>query len=341
MKKGIVISLTIVVLTILFASCTVSNDNPAAPGGPFDIVGTWTLIDLEGVPEGVSYSSTWNFRSDGTYDGFFYAAGYYDESDEGPYSLNGTTLSIDGIVAETFFGSTIELSVSNNNNSFSFLDVDGDRWTFTREDDESGFDEIEKETVTDIDGNIYQTIKIGTQWWMGENLKATHYRNGDIIPQVTGKTEWANLNNGGYCGYNNDGSNIDSYGLLYNWYAVNDSRGLAPQGWHVPSIEEWGTLVNYLGGFSIAGGKMKEEGTSHWEDPNVGATNESGFTGLPGGYRWDNGTFMSLRILARFYSSTEYYNTRARGRYLYSGDTTINYLQLDKNYGFSIRCVKD
>ncbi len=138
MKKGIVISLTIVVLTILFASCTVSNDNPATPGVPFDIVGTWTVIDLEGVPEGVSYSGTWNFRSDGTYDGSFYAAGYYDERGEGTYSLNGTTLSIDGIVAVTFFGPTIELSVNNNNNSFSFLDLDGDRWTYTREEDAIG-----------------------------------------------------------------------------------------------------------------------------------------------------------------------------------------------------------
>jgi len=200
---------------------------------------------------------------------------------------------------------------------------------------------FETGTVTDIDGNIYQTIKIGTQWWMAENLKVTHYRNGDVIPNVIDNSEWSNLNSGGYCSYNNLAVNSDVYGLLYNWYAVNDSRGLAPQGWHIPSNEEWGTLITYLGGFSVAGGKMKEEGTSHWEDPNIGATNESGFKGIPGGYRWDNGTFMSIGSLARFFSSSQYDNTHAIGRYLYSGDTRISVLQLHKKYGFSIRCVQN
>ena len=201
--------------------------------------------------------------------------------------------------------------------------------------------QIETGTVKDIDGNIYQTVKIGTQWWMAENLKVTRYRNGDEIPEVIPNTLWENSSNGGYCAYDDAGSNVDMYGLLYNWYAVNDSRGLAPQGWHVPSIEEWDILVDYLGGFSVAGGKMKEEGTLHWLEPNAGATNESGFTGRPGGYRWDSGRYMSLRMLARFHSSTAYDNTRAWGRYLYFEDARISYLQLDKNYGFSVRCVKD
>jgi len=197
-------------------------------------------------------------------------------------------------------------------------------------------------TVTDIDGNTYKTVKIGDQWWMAENLKVIHYRNGDSIPNVTDATEWSNLTIGAYCNYDNNVNNATTYGSLYNWYAVNDSRNIAPEGWHVPSNNEWQTLVDYLGGVLIAGGKMKETGTTHWNSPNTGANNESGFTALPGGYRDGDGPYGEVGAYAYFWSSTEYDSDHAlNGRslgYSYSG---VGWGSSPKQYGFSIRCVRD
>jgi uncharacterized protein (TIGR02145 family) len=197
-------------------------------------------------------------------------------------------------------------------------------------------------TVTDIDGNVYPTLQIGTQTWMVENLKVKHYRNGDPVPNVTDTTEWSTLTTGGWCWYNNDSSNKATYGAMYNWFAVSDNRNLAPAGWHVPSDAEWTTLINYLGNITTAGGSMKETGTAHWQSPNTGATNSSGFTALPGGYRYtDNGSFRQMGFDADWWSSTEvdavfawfrniYYDAASSGRYYYK-----------KQNGFSVRCVMD
>jgi uncharacterized protein (TIGR02145 family) len=133
---------------------------------------------------------------------------------------------------------------------------------------------------------IYASIKIGSQVVMKKNLNVSHYRNGDRIPQVKGPDKWAALTTGAWCWYNNDSANGAVYGKLYNWYAVNDPRGLAPEGWHIPSDAEWTTLTTFLGGEGVAGGKMKERGITHWIYPNTDATNSSGFTGLPGGVRY-------------------------------------------------------
>ncbi len=148
-------------------------------------------------------------------------------------------------------------------------------------------------TVTDIDGNVYNTVTIGTQNWMKENLNTSHYRNGDPIPQVTDSAQWLNLKTGAWCYYNNDPANKAIYGKLYNWYAVNDPRGLAPEGWHIPNDTEWSVIVNYLGGSTIAGGTMKST-SKLWNSPNIGATNSSGFTGLPGGYRFSSSVFAGI-----------------------------------------------
>ncbi len=139
-------------------------------------------------------------------------------------------------------------------------------------------------------------VSICCQSWMTTNLDVDHYRNGDPIPHVTDPTEWKNLTTGAYCYYANDSAKYAAvYGKLYNWYVVNDPRGLAPEGWHVPTDFEWTTLTDCLGGVSVAGGPMKETGTSHWILPNEGATNESGFTGLPGGVRSSqDGSFFDL-----------------------------------------------
>jgi uncharacterized protein (TIGR02145 family) len=196
-------------------------------------------------------------------------------------------------------------------------------------------------TVTDIDGNVYHTITIGTQTWMVENLKVTHYRNGDGIPNITDDTVWDGLTTGAYCEYNNDINNVATYGRLYNWYAVDDSRNIAPAGWHVPSDAEWQTLVDYLGGSSVAGGKMKETGYTHWLSPNTGATNESGFSGLPGGWRSDPGTCSNIDYYANFWSSTEDYSSVAWSRSLIYNDSVVYHRIYDKETGISVRCVKD
>jgi uncharacterized protein (TIGR02145 family) len=139
------------------------------------------------------------------------------------------------------------------------------------------------ETITDIDGNVYNSVKIGTQTWMVENLKTTKYRNGDPIANETDNTNWRYLSQGAYCWYNHDITNKSTYGALYNFWAVADSRKIAPTGWHVPTNAEWNILFNFYGGEVAAGGKLKESGTSHWSSPNTDATNSNGFTALPGG----------------------------------------------------------
>jgi uncharacterized protein (TIGR02145 family) len=208
--------------------------------------------------------------------------------------------------------------------------------------------------VTDIDGNVYQTVKIGNQWWMAENLKVTHYRNGDVIPNVTDSFEWADLRSGAYCSYNNDDVNIETYGLLYNWYAVADSPNIAPRGWHVPTDEEWKELEMYLGmsqseanstGWrgTDEGGKMKEKGTTYWNSPNTGATNECGFSALPGGSRdFFNGIYLEMSYSAYFSSSTGYDSnySYAWGRELGYGGSVINRGVKHKQNGFSVRSIR-
>jgi len=199
------------------------------------------------------------------------------------------------------------------------------------------------ETVTDIDGNVYRTVVIDTQVWMAENLKVTHYRDGASIPNVTDSTEWSNLTTGAYCNYDNYANNAAIYGRLYNWYAVNDIHNLAPKGWHVPSDTEWQTLRDYLGGDYVAGGKMKESGTEHWNIPNSGATNESGFSALPGGCRSYNGDYYSMSYAAKFWSSTEYviYDYIIYLLLEYSNSEVLCIGTNHRQFGFSVRCVKD
>jgi len=198
------------------------------------------------------------------------------------------------------------------------------------------------ETVTDIDGNEYHTVTIGTQTWLVENLKTTKYNDGTSIPNVTDNNERGNLSTPGYCWYNNDATNKNPYGALYNGYTVNTGK-LAPIGWHVPTDAEWTILTTYLGGESVAGGKLKETGTTHWLSPNNGATNESGFTALPGGISGGDGTFLHIGYGGFWWSSTENdtYTFIAWYRVL---DYNLNYISRNsnsKNLGFSVRCVRD
>jgi len=196
--------------------------------------------------------------------------------------------------------------------------------------------------VYDIDGNGYNTVQIGTQTWLKQNLKTTHYRNGDVIPIVTDNTAWSNLTTGAYCNYNNDANYATTYGHLYNWYTVNDSSNLCPTGWHVPIDGEWTTLTDYLGGESIAGGKLKETGLNHWNSPNTGATNETGFTALPSGYRYEGGAYGYVGDQSYWWSSTETNSTVAWDRYMYYSYSNVFKGYGDTKYhGFPVRCLKD
>ena len=196
-------------------------------------------------------------------------------------------------------------------------------------------------TVTDKDGNVYKTVTIGNQIWMAENLKTTKFRNGDPIPNVSANNGWSTLTSGAFCWYNNDGSNKAGYGALYNWYAVNDPRNIAPVGWHIPSDEEWTALANFLQGRSQAGGKLKATGTTHWSDPNSGATNSSGFSALPGGYRTKDGVFQNLSFCSTWWATTEYTQSVAWYRYVDYGTSSIYSVSIYKKSGLSTRCVKD
>jgi uncharacterized protein (TIGR02145 family) len=198
-------------------------------------------------------------------------------------------------------------------------------------------------TVTDIDGNTYYTITIGTQQWMMENLKTTKYRNGVAIPSIQDVDEkWDTLTKGAYCNKNNDAAISSTYGKLYNWYAVADTRGIAPTGWHVPSESEWIILENYLGGNKIAGSKLKEAGPSHWSNYNTDADNSSGFMGLPGGSRPYSGEMSNIGISAYWWSSADSNATLAFARHLdiYGAYVERSYAYKGK-VGFSVRCVKD
>jgi uncharacterized protein (TIGR02145 family) len=198
-------------------------------------------------------------------------------------------------------------------------------------------------TATDIDGNVYNTVKIGDQCWLKENLKTTHYANGDAIPNVTDNTQWINLTTGAYCNYCNNATIAETYGHLYNLYAVADTRNICPVGWKIPSVGgEWEVLTNYLGGKDIAGGKLKEAGTAHWTSPNAGATNESGFTALPGGSRnCGTGFFNNLNSYGFWYASYFDYVLWERMDYnIRVAQWNMSLQQSSKKEGMSVRCIK-
>ncbi|MDP4222586.1 MAG: fibrobacter succinogenes major paralogous domain-containing protein [Bacteroidota bacterium] len=195
-------------------------------------------------------------------------------------------------------------------------------------------------SVTDRDGNTYAVVRIGTQLWTGENLKTTTLNDGTSIAYVTGNTAWSNLTTPGYCWYNNNEiPNKTTYGALYNWYTVSSGK-LCPSGWHVSTDDEWLTMENYLGGASPAGGKLKETGVSHWLSPNTGATNESGFTALPGGWRLGTGTFESITTYGYWWTSTESTPNAYNRKIQYNDDKSFRATS-PENFGMSVRCIKN
>lgn len=195
-------------------------------------------------------------------------------------------------------------------------------------------------TVTDIDGNVYNTVTIGTQCWMVENLKTTKYNDGTVIPNVTDNTAWINLATGAWCYYNNDLNNNAVYGKLYNWYTVSTGK-LAPTGWHVPSDAEWTTLTDYLGGSSVAGNKMKSSSSLWTPYTGIVNTNSSGFSGLPAGSRGYDGSYGSKGDGGDFWTSTGDGTGYAWFRYLNSFNSVAGRINYYKSVGISVRCVKD
>jgi len=206
-------------------------------------------------------------------------------------------------------------------------------------------DSIERKSIYDNESNGYSIVKIGPQIWMTENLKTTHYRNGDQIPNLTDRSTWKKTTEGAYCWYNNDSSYKVPYGALYNWYAVSDSRNLCPTGWHVPSNVDLLILIHSLGGIKTAGDKLKAT-ASHWFFPDTTANNISGFSALPGGQRFKNGDFMLIGIGGDWWSSSKKEDDSAWYIYilnqyniLYSNNMTNN--DCNFHFGHSVRCLKD
>ena len=197
--------------------------------------------------------------------------------------------------------------------------------------------------IKDVDGNVYKTVNIGTQTWMAENLKTSKYNDGTPIQNVKDSLVWSKLTTGAWCYYNNDEKNNSKYGKLYNWYSVNSTsngnKNVCPTGWHVPTDAEWTVLTDFLGGGSISGGKMKEVGTSSWQSPNTDFTNISGFTGLPGGLRSDNGDYREIGNFGLWWCSTERSIIGAYNRILSVNE--LGRASYSKGTGLSVRCFKD
>lgn len=191
-------------------------------------------------------------------------------------------------------------------------------------------------TVKDIDGNVYHVIKIGSQVWMKEDLKTTRYNDGTAIPYVAGDKEWAALRSDAYCWYNNDESYKSVYGALYNWYTVNRGN-ICPTGWHVSSNSDWEELIDFCGGWDVAGGKLKEAGTAHWEAPHFGATNETGFTALPAGGRGREGWFYGIGHFDGWWCPPKCGDVRG----LASDRIWIYFTETYASEAYSVRCVKN
>jgi uncharacterized protein (TIGR02145 family) len=344
-KPSIVLSSALIIGAILFIGC--GGDDPASSSAKVPTVTTLAVSEITPISAQCGGTVSADGGADVTARGVCWSTDP-NPTVAGNKTTNGTgtggfTSSLSGLSPSTDY---YVRAYATNGAGTGY----GEAEPFTTGDEEP------TGTVTDIDGNVYQTIKIGDQWWMAENLKTTHYRNGVTIPEVTDAGTWAGLSSGAHCHYDFDVVNADVYGRLYNWFAASSSNNIAPTGWHVPSDAEWKQLEIYLGMSSAAadslswrgvteGGKLKETGISHWYNPNTGATNESGFLALPAGFCGYDGDFnTSVGGYAYFWATTEfvsYDNSSAYGRELCFGYAQINRGGFVKQNGFSIRCVKD
>ena len=319
-------SIFLIVITILvFEAC--NKDDPT-PDQSAELIGSW---------ENVSFVAT----------GCADPADNYNETCTSYceiLEITATTLTSEGDGPYAYTTSGNSMTINSNGGKFVVTySISGETLTFTNQDSppDGGCKNVitYKKAATDIDGNVYHTVKIGSQVWMRENLKVTKYRNGDPVPNITDGTQWKNTTTGAYCNYDNNAFNAGIYGRIYNWHAVNDSRKIAPEGWHVASDAEWTSLTNYLGGESVAGGKLK--GFDLWLSPNAEATNESGFTALPGGTRYFDGAFDNKNLLGYWWTSTQIDGTASWYRTVPWDDGRVHRFGHLFNSGFSVRCIKD
>ncbi len=200
---------------------------------------------------------------------------------------------------------------------------------------------VPEDAILDIDENVYNTIIIGSQTWMVQNLKTTKYRNGDKITYTPTNINWTNSTLGAFCNYENTNANATKYGRLYNWYAINDQRKIAPEGWRIPNETDWQTLFDYLGGENICGGKLKDQAIGYWLQPNIGATNESGFTARAGGHRTSNGIFQNVATIASFWTSSPFDPDSSFAINVFNNNTTVTKTIYSIKAGLSIRCIKE
>jgi len=322
---------------------------------PVDLVVWLDSGQYVGVIEGERYNNSIEnaiATGDGEPEGvFLFGENDFDITLQGTSSGSFTLtverndIGVEETVEETVFSN---VPISSNSSQFflSIREGDDNRTLYIDQDGngqyESSLEPDNSNGMTDIDGNTYTTVTINGQEWTAENLKVTRYRNGDPIPQVTDAYQWVNLSTGARCAYNNSEANADTYGYLYNWYAVHDSRKIGPAGWRVPTNDEYQSLIDYLGGRDAAGGKMKSTGTQFWDAPNAGATNESGFSALPAGSRELYGEYNNLGHYANFWTSTSYYNAdSAWFRVMSSEHARANQYCFSKFHGISVRLIRD
>ncbi|MEJ6979479.1 fibrobacter succinogenes major paralogous domain-containing protein [Pedobacter sp. P351] len=195
--------------------------------------------------------------------------------------------------------------------------------------------------VEDIDGNTYSTVKIGNQVWMAENLKVSKFKNDNPIRQLNNNKTWGTTTDAACCWYDNDAGKVEPYGRLYNWFAINDARGLAPEGWHIPTEKEIEELITYLKSDTSAAAKLKITGTEYWLPPNKGANNSSGFSALPGGYRDEDGEFHTLRANGYWWTETRTYEMFSWSERIWEGFADVDRDKKYYKFGFSVRCIKD
>jgi uncharacterized protein (TIGR02145 family) len=321
---------------MVLTTCKKSKEAPPSSGQtavtywPILVGQTWAT--LEGMVNANNQSTTVSFEYDTT-------TAYKNNISATPDTMSGNTnISVSayltGLIKSTkyYYRVKIESSVGTtygSNISFTTKDSSGIVIIFNPN--------LTYDSISDYDGNTYKTIQIGTQTWMAENLRTLKYNDGTSIPFITDGVKWKALTTPGYCWYDNDSV---AYGPLYNWYTVNTGK-LCPTGWHVPSDAEWTLIETYLGGSVEAGGKMKEIGTTHWSSPNTGATNESGFTALPGGYCNYFGSFNSIRRHGYWWSSTEVTSENAYCRDIFYGYSNTDRSVSNQKGGFSVRCIKN
>ncbi|MFZ4520615.1 MAG: fibrobacter succinogenes major paralogous domain-containing protein [Bacteroidales bacterium] len=338
MKNRLMQSLTFGFISILLIiSCSKKSDDPSNPVNSTPVLTT----DLVSMVKTTSAVVTGTISSDGGAEVTLRGACWSRSADpmaSGFHTVEGTGTgtfytTINGLDTNTLY---YVRAYATNSKGTAY----GNTISFTTA------KEVHYGSVKDVDGFNYSVIKIGDLYWLKQNLRVTHYRNGDAIPRVTADNSWKVLATGAYCIYNNLQGNDSIYGNLYNWHAQGDSRGLCPSGWRVPSDDDWNKLGNFLGGAMVAGGSMKSTGTIEqttglWFTPNTGATDSSRFSGLPGGYRINYGTYYSMGNVGYFWSSSDTATVNAWNYILDANNSALTRIFNLKTNGFSVRCCKN